>query len=45
LGDIPLHSQVCETADSGQPIILLNGPQAQVYKSIAEKIAETLKQT
>lgn len=45
LGDIPLNKQIREGCDSGKPILITdpNCPESLIYKDIARKVAEILK--
>lgn len=40
LGEIPLHKKIRELSDAGTPVVAIepDGPQAQEFKSIAEKV-------
>ncbi|MEO3435298.1 iron-sulfur cluster carrier protein ApbC [Inquilinus sp. CAU 1745] len=44
LGEIPLHLAIRETSDSGNPIVMSqpDGPHAQAYRAIAERVWEAL---
>lgn len=44
LGEIPLHMEIRETSDSGKPVMVSapDGPHAQAYRGIAEKVANQL---
>ncbi|CAG8436892.1 7621_t:CDS:2 [Ambispora gerdemannii] len=44
LGDIPLHTEICELSDRGQPIVIAKPEsiQAQYYKDIAGKVSSKL---
>ena len=39
LGDVPLHSDVCSTSDSGKPIVISepDSVHAAVYKTMAQR--------
>lgn len=41
LGDIPLHPQICEDADSGKPTVVAEpeSDRAKVFSTIAQKLA------
>lgn len=45
LGDIPLHPDICASADTGKPTVVANPdtPQAQSFDEIAKIIASSLK--
>lgn len=45
LGDIPLNKHIREGCDSGKPILVTdpNCPESLIYKDIARKVAEILK--
>ncbi|MDF1599072.1 Mrp/NBP35 family ATP-binding protein [Mesorhizobium sp. YIM 152430] len=45
LGAVPLTMDVRETSDAGTPVVVSNptGPQAGVYRSIAQKVLERLR--
>ncbi|CAG8467378.1 6045_t:CDS:2 [Ambispora leptoticha] len=47
LGDIPLHTEICELSDRGQPIVISkpDSIQAQYYKNIAQKIMSEIRQS
>lgn len=44
LGEIPLHLAIRETSDGGNPIVMSqpDGPHAQAYRAIAERVWEAL---
>ncbi|MBO6717962.1 MAG: Mrp/NBP35 family ATP-binding protein [Rhizobiaceae bacterium] len=46
LGEVPLTMNVRETSDSGQPVVVSapDDPQARVYREIAERVWERLKE-
>uniref|UniRef100_A0A0B6ZDU8 Iron-sulfur cluster transfer protein NUBPL n=1 Tax=Arion vulgaris TaxID=1028688 RepID=A0A0B6ZDU8_9EUPU len=45
LGEIPLNRSLCQTSDSGQPIVITqpDSPLSQIYKSIALKVIKKLE--
>ena len=45
LGEVPLTMDVRETSDAGHPVVVSNpqGPQAQVYRAIAERVLERIQ--
>ncbi|PPJ53351.1 hypothetical protein CBER1_00955 [Cercospora berteroae] len=45
LGDIPLHPDICASADSGKPTMAANpdSPQAQAFTNIAKAITATFR--
>lgn len=38
LGQIPLDADITQTSDSGEPIVLSDGPVSDIFRKIAEKI-------
>lgn len=46
LGEIPLTMQIRETSDAGAPIVVSDpeGPIAQIYRTIAAKVAASIEQ-
>lgn len=44
LGEVPLNMTIRETSDSGRPVVAIDpeGPQARVYRAIAESVAAAL---
>ncbi len=44
LGAVPLHMEIRETSDAGQPVVVKspNGPHAEIYNDIAKQIASVL---
>ncbi|HZP70587.1 MAG TPA: iron-sulfur cluster carrier protein ApbC [Pseudolabrys sp.] len=46
LGEVPLHMTIREKSDSGLPVVATepDGPHAQIYRSIASKVFEQIKQ-
>ncbi|KXL48980.1 hypothetical protein M433DRAFT_62793 [Acidomyces richmondensis BFW] len=44
LGDIPLHPQICQDADSGKPTVVANpnGSQAHAFNAIADRLIQRL---
>lgn len=44
LGDIPLHPEICQDADTGKPTVVANptGPQAQAFHKIAQELITKL---
>ncbi|KAF2857219.1 P-loop containing nucleoside triphosphate hydrolase protein [Piedraia hortae CBS 480.64] len=47
LGDIPLHSSICASADSGKPTVVAepSSPQAKAFEDIAADLAKQLNLT
>jgi ATP-binding protein involved in chromosome partitioning len=45
LGEVPLTMDVRESSDAGEPVVVSDpaGPQAKVYRGIAEKVLERLR--
>ncbi|MBX3530939.1 MAG: Mrp/NBP35 family ATP-binding protein [Rhizobiaceae bacterium] len=45
LGEVPLTMDVRESSDAGEPVVVSDpdGPQAKVYRGIAQKVLERLK--
>ena len=45
LGEIPLLPRIRETSDAGTPVMveMRDGPEAQAFMAVAEKVAEALK--
>jgi ATP-binding protein involved in chromosome partitioning len=46
LGEVPLTMNIRETSDSGEPVVVSDpeGPQAKVYREIASRVWERLKE-
>jgi ATP-binding protein involved in chromosome partitioning len=44
LGDVALHSEICQLSDKGQPVVVSkpNSKHTQYYKAIASKIVDKL---
>ncbi|RUS19998.1 P-loop containing nucleoside triphosphate hydrolase protein [Endogone sp. FLAS-F59071] len=44
LGDVPLHADICELSDRGQPVVVARpeSPYSECYKQIAEKVVAKL---
>ena len=45
LGDIPLHENICDDADRGEPTVVAEpgNARAQAFMAIAERIARDVK--
>jgi ATP-binding protein involved in chromosome partitioning len=46
LGEVPLQMEIRETSDSGEPVVVSkpDGPEARIYKAIAAKVLERLRE-
>ncbi|MEX0957145.1 MAG: Mrp/NBP35 family ATP-binding protein [Rhizobiaceae bacterium] len=46
LGEVPLTMNIRETSDSGEPVVVSDpdGPQAKIYREIASRVWERLKE-
>ena len=45
LGEVPLHMDIRENSDAGTPVVVAqpDGPHAQIFKQIAEKVRDQLQ--
>jgi ATP-binding protein involved in chromosome partitioning len=46
LGEVPLVMKIRETSDAGRPVVASapDGPEARIYRGIAAKVLERLKE-
>lgn len=45
LGEIPLHANIRAMSDAGTPVAAQNGPQADIYRQIAQHVMQSMQGT
>lgn len=45
LGEIPLHENIRAMSDAGTPVAAQNGPQADIYRQIAQHVMQSMQGT